>query len=101
MFVADLRPFSADCEKIADIFERIGITVNTKAIPFDTSASPRGLRAGTTVLTQRGFDFEALDAVADIWLDIVKSPDDEAVIADCKKRVSELSRKFPIPEIYK
>ncbi len=101
MFVADLRPFNADCEKIADIFEKIGITVNTKAIPYDDSKSPRGLRAGTTVLTQRGFDFAALDEVADIWLDIVKAPDDEDVIADCHRRVLALSKKFPIPDIYK
>ena len=101
MFVADLRPFGADCEKIADIFEQIGITVNTKGIPFDDFPAPRGLRAGTTVLTQRGFDFAALDEVADIWLDIVKNPDDESVIASAKARVLDLAKRFPIPEIYK
>lgn len=101
MFVADLRPFGSDCEKIADIFEQIGITVNTKGIPFDDSPAPRGLRAGTTVLTQRGFDFAALDEVADIWLDVVKAPDDASVIASAKARVLDLARRFPIPEIYK
>lgn len=101
MFVADLRPFGADCEKIANVLESIGITVNTKAIPFDNSPVARGLRAGTTVLTQRGFDEAALDAVADIWLDIVRAPDDSAVIENCRAQVLELTRKFPIPDIYK
>lgn len=101
MFVADLRPFGADCEQIADIFEQIGITVNTKGIPFDDSVKPRGLRAGTTVLTQRGFDFAALDEVADIWLQVVRSPEDEQVIADAKAHVIDLCERFPIPKMYK
>ena len=101
MFVADLRPFGCDCEQIADVFEQIGITVNTKGIPFDDSVKPRGLRAGTTVLTQRGFDFAALDEVADIWLAVVKAPEDEAVLAEAKAKVLDLTRRFPIPEIYK
>ena len=100
MFVADLRPFGADCEKIADLFERVGITVNTKAIPFDDSPVPRGLRAGTTVLTQRGFEREDLDAIADIWLRLVKSPDSESVIENARKEVLLLAKKHPIPEIY-
>ena len=101
MFVADLRPFEVDCELIADVFEEIGITVNTKGIPFDDSVKPRGLRAGTTVLTQRGFDFAALDEVADIWLEVVKTPTDEAVIASAKAHVLDLCERFPIPEMYK
>lgn len=100
MFVADLRPFNANCEKIADRLEEVGITVNTKAIPFDDSPVPRGLRAGTTVLTQRGFDCEGLDAVADVWLDIVSSPDDEKTLASARERVAALAKKFPIPEQY-
>lgn len=100
MFVADLRPFDADCNKVADAFEEIGITVNTKAIPFDTSAQPRGIRAGTMVLTQRGFDEKGLDEVADIWLDIVKDPDSEEIKIKSRNKVLELVRRYPIPEIY-
>lgn len=101
MFVADLRPFGVDYEQIADVFEQIGITVNTKGIPFDDSVKPRGLRAGTTVLTQRGFDFAALDEVADIWLQVVQAPEDEAVLAEAKAHVLDLCERFPIPKMYK
>ena len=101
MFIADMRPFNADCEKVADTLEEIGITVNTKAIPFDTSEKPRGIRAGTMVLTQRGFDENGLDEVADIWLDIVRYPDSSEVKEMAKRKVLELVQKYPIPEIYK
>lgn len=100
MFVADLRPFACNCEQVADALEQIGITVNTKAIPYDDSPTPRGLRAGTTVLTQRGFDHAGLDAVADIWLAIAKAPTDENILAECRARVLALSEKYPVPEQY-
>ena len=46
MFVADLRPFGTDCERLADVMQDVGITVNTKGIPYDDSPKARGLRAG-------------------------------------------------------
>lgn len=98
MLVADLRPFGADCERLADVLESIGITVNTKAIPFDGSAKPRGLRAGTTVLTQRGFDKAGLDRVADIWRDIAREYENGAAVERARKQVLELAKEYPIPE---
>ncbi len=98
MFVADLRPFGVDCVQIAQIMQDVGITVNTKGIPHDVSASPRGLRAGTTVLTQRGMKEAEMEEVADIWLDIVKNPTNEAVLADVQKRILSLAQRFPLPE---
>lgn len=98
MFVADLRPFDADCVQIAQVMQDVGITVNTKGIPHDTCTSPRGLRAGTTVLTQRGMKEAEMEEVADIWLDIVKHPTDEAVLADVQKRIASLAQRFPLPE---
>jgi len=98
MFLADLRPFCADCEQVADALESVGVTVNTKAIPFDLSEKPRGLRAGTTVLTQRGFGEAQLEELADIWLDIAKAPADPAVLSFARKRVAELAKRFPLPE---
>lgn len=98
MFIADLRPLGTDCEKLADVMQDVGITVNTKAIPFDDSPAPRGLRAGSTVLTQRGFTEEALDRICDIWYDLATNTDDASTIQKCKKQVAELAKAFPLPE---
>jgi len=97
MFVADLRPFGVDCERLADVMQDVGITVNTKAIPFDDHPTARGLRAGVTVLTQRGFGEKELDEVADLWLALVKGMDDAEVVAGVKAKVAELAKKFPLP----
>ena len=98
MFVADLRPFGADCTQIAQVMQDVGITVNTKSIPHDPSPNPGGLRAGTTVLTQRGMKEAEMEEVADIWLDIVKNPADPAKLADVQQRILSLARRFPLPE---
>jgi glycine hydroxymethyltransferase len=98
MFVADLRPFNADCTQIAQVMQDVGITVNTKSIPHDPSPNPGGLRAGTTVLTQRGMKEAEMEEVADIWLDIVKNPADPAKLADVQQRILSLARRFPLPE---
>ena len=60
--------------------------------------NPGGLRAGTTVLTQRGMKEAEMEEVADIWLDIVKNPADPAKLADVQQRILSLARRFPLPE---
>jgi glycine hydroxymethyltransferase len=95
MFVADCSAFCSDSEKIAQAMQKADISVNTKAIPFDCSPTPRGIRAGTTVLTQRGMGIEEMEYIADLWLTISRAPDEEAVISDVKERVSSLMKRFP------
>lgn len=98
MFVADLRPFDADCVEIAKAMQDVGITVNTKGIPHDPSFAPRGLRAGTTVLTQRGMKEEQMEAIADLWLKIVKGYKQESVLAEVKVQIHKLAAQFPVPD---
>ena len=98
MFVADLRPFDIDCERFASVMEDVGISVNTKSIPFDPSPVPRGIRAGTTVLTQRGMGEKEMEEIADLWLEIAKDYDDPVTVSSVKERVKDLAKRFPLPE---
>lgn len=98
MFVADLRPFGTDCERLADVMQDVGITVNTKAIPYDPSPVARGLRAGVTVLTQRGMGPREMEEVADLWLALAKGMDDAATVESVREKVADLCRRFPLPE---
>ncbi len=98
MFVADLRPFDIDCERLADVMENVGIIVNTKSIPFDTSPVARGLRAGTTVLTQRGMGKQEMDEIADLWLALVKGIYNPETNKKVSASVRDLCRRFPLPK---
>lgn len=98
MFVVDLRKTGVDCERLADIMQEVGITLNTKGIPFDDSPKARGLRAGVTVLTQRGMKEEDMDEVAELWAMLIADPDNKEVQNTVHERIVALCRKFPVPE---
>lgn len=98
MFVADLRPLDAEAEPVARAMQDVGLSVNTKAIPYDASPIVRGLRAGTTVLTQRGMREDDMETIADLWLDIVRHPQDASVLKDVRERILSLAKRFPLPK---
>lgn len=97
MFVADLRPFGTDCERLADVMQDVGITVNTKGIPYDDSPMARGLRAGTTVLTQRGMGPREMEEVADLWKMLATGMDNPETVQTVRERVLDLAGRFPLP----
>lgn len=97
MFWTDLRPLGADAASFADRLDSIGISVNTKGIPYDSSASPNGIRAGTIVLTQRGMNEDDMERVADIWYRVATCPNEET-LQWAKEEVAALTAAFPLPE---
>lgn len=98
MFLVDLKPFGVDGVTFADRLERAGISVNSKGIPFDLSPVAMGIRAGTTVLTQRGMGEKELDEIADLFLLLAKN-DGESKLEEAVNKVRELAEKFPIKNI--
>lgn len=96
MFLIDLRPFGVNGKSFASELEKIGIMVNSKALPFDQSKEPMGIRAGTTVLTQRGMGEKELNEIADIYLSLIKNMENEKVKENLKAKVKALAEKFPI-----
>ena len=98
MFLIDLRPFDVDGVTFADRLERAGISVNSKGIPFDDSLVARGIRAGTTVLTQRGMNKKEMDEIADLFF-MLAQKDGEDKVNEVSTRVKALAKKFPIKDV--
>ncbi|MFA6511693.1 MAG: serine hydroxymethyltransferase [Patescibacteria group bacterium] len=84
-----------DAEKA---LERAGITVNKNAIPFDTRKpyDPSGIRLGTPALTTRGFTEADMQTVGEIFVQVLKNPEDEITITEVKKKVAELTAQHPL-----
>ncbi len=85
--------------KIAEAaLEKAAITVNKNTIPYDRNPPliASGVRVGTPALTSRGMDENAMDEVADLFADTLGAPDDEAVLAEVKRRVEALCERFPL-----
>ncbi len=95
MFIADVRPFGIDAVRFVDQMEAVGISVNTKGIPYDPSPTPNGVRAGTIVLTQRGMCESDMEYIADIWQRVATATREEELSA-LRAEVYALTRRFPL-----
>ena len=56
VFMVDLRPIEINGNEASITLDKVGITVNKNAIPFDTGSpmKPSGIRIGTPAVTTRG-----------------------------------------------
>ena len=100
MLVLDLRKNRADAVAVSDILAKIGIWTNTKNIPCDDAPSPRGIRMGCTVLTQRGMREKEMEEIADIVCEgirIAERGTENKAILRCREKVAVLCGRFPVP----
>ncbi len=95
LFIADLRPFGIDAVRFADQMEEIGISLNTKGIPYDKSTVPNGVRAGTIVLSQRGMRESDMEEIADIWYQVATAKQGDE-LSHLRERVFALTRAYPL-----
>jgi len=96
MFLIDLRPFGIDGVSFADELDEAGISTNSKSIPFDESPVAQGIRAGTTVLTQRGMGEREMARIADLYLDMAKNRMSAEAKARVRAEVAKLTAEFPL-----
>ncbi len=75
-----------------------GITVNKNMIPDDPRSpmDPSGIRLGTPALTTRGMKETEMTTIAS-WIDeAISNFENQEKLAEIKKRVVELTAKFPL-----
>ena len=97
MFLLDLKPYGIDGVNFSEALNRAGITVNSKRIPYENTDLPGGIRAGTTVLTQRGMKEEQMEEVADLFYILAKDKCSDVAVDKVRKRVITLTEAFPLP----
>ncbi len=79
--------------------DEAGITVNKNTIPFETRSpfQASGIRLGSPAVTTRGMKEHEMAAVADMISEVLLDPQNDAVKAEVKTRVRELTTRFPLP----
>ncbi len=94
----DLRSIKMTGKKADSLISEVNITANKNTVPFDPESPfvTSGLRLGTAALTTRGFNEEAFTEVADIISDCLLNPEDSLTQKDCKERVANLCKTFPL-----
>ena len=67
-------------------------------VPFDTESPfvTSGIRIGAPALTTRGFEEEQFMEVVELIDTVLKSPENESVLSDVKKKVKDLCMEFPL-----
>ena len=87
--------------KVAEeALDDVGITTNKNTIPFDKESPfvTSGVRVGTAAVTTRGFKEEEMKEVAEIIVLTLNNLEDKAKLEEASKRVTALTKKFPLYE---
>jgi len=98
LLLVDLRSKNISGKVFQNALDKVGITVNKNQIPNDP-ASPfvtSGVRIGLTCTAPRGLGEKEIIQIADIMEKVAAAPEDEAVLAACKKEAEELISRFPL-----
>jgi glycine hydroxymethyltransferase len=79
--------------------DRIGITVNKNAIPYDQNKPmvASGIRIGTPAITARGLGRDECREVARIMIDALSDIESETRVDALRGRVHELTARFDVP----
>jgi glycine hydroxymethyltransferase len=98
MILVDLRNLDLTGKAAEAALGQAGITANKNSIPFDEQgpAVTSGIRLGTPVVTTRGMGEAEMVAIAAFIAKVVHHPAETAVVAEVRREVQDLCRRFPL-----
>ena len=98
LMLVDLRQKNVTGKAAEEALEKAGITCNKNAIPNDPEKPfiTSGVRLGTPAITARGMKEEEAREIARMIVKVLENINDEEKIAEVKKEVIELKKKFPL-----
>jgi len=102
LMLVDLRPLGLKGRQVQAAADRVGITLNSNAIPYDEASrfNPSGARLGSPSVTTRGMGPAEMREVADCVADFLEALAEErgqAAMDAVRERTLDLSRRFPLP----
>ncbi|MFW6415303.1 MAG: serine hydroxymethyltransferase [Thermodesulfobacteriota bacterium] len=98
LLLVDLSKKGITGQAAEDALDKVGITVNKNAVPFDTRPPTvtSGIRLGTPVVTTRGMTEEHMAKIAE-WINAaIDHCDNEIHLGQIKKKVERFCSNFPL-----
>ncbi|MCP5487199.1 MAG: ribose 5-phosphate isomerase B [Verrucomicrobia bacterium] len=97
--LVDLNPVGITGKDAASALDKASITVNKNAIPFDEKSPfvTSGIRIGTPAVTTRGMKEDDMATIAHWIQQILKAPNDEALIQTVRNEVIAFTAAYPVP----
>ncbi|GEK89848.1 glycine hydroxymethyltransferase [Alkalibacterium putridalgicola] len=98
LLLMEITDFGLNGKEAETLLDKVGITVNKNSIPFETLSpfKTSGIRVGTPAITTRGFKEDECRRVAELIIETLKAKDDEEKLAEIKKSVRDLTKRFPL-----
>ena len=98
LVLVDLRNKGLTGKEAEQILEKVGITVNKNAIPFEDKPATitSGIRMGSPVITTRGMVEEDVYQIIDWVVQSLENKDNETVLAKIRREVREFAMQFPL-----
>ncbi|MBC1474644.1 serine hydroxymethyltransferase [Listeria grandensis] len=98
LLLIDLKPLGLTGKAAEAVLDDVGITVNKNTIPFETESPfvTSGIRVGVAAVTTRGFDEVAIAKVGKLISKVLHNLEDEAVLAEVKAEVAEITAEYPL-----
>jgi glycine hydroxymethyltransferase len=99
LLLVDVTPLGVTGRDAERLLDRVGITVNKNAIPFDPNppAIASGIRLGTPATTSRGFGPAEMREVAGLIVRTIQARDEPAAQSRIAGEVAALCARFPVP----
>ena len=101
LMLVDLTEAGISGRKAERALEKAGITANKNAIPNDPRPPMQtsGIRLGSPAMTTRGFGVAEMRQVGRWIGEVVRSPEDEELLARTRGQVTEMCAGFPLPGV--
>ncbi len=98
LMLVDLRNKGLTGKAAEHALDRAGITVNKNTVPRETQSPfvTSGMRIGTAAVTTRRMRTPEMERTAELIDTVLRSPTDDAVRAQVRERVRELTDEFPL-----
>jgi glycine hydroxymethyltransferase len=98
VFLVDLRPQNLTGKAADILLGQAHITINKNSIPDDPESPfvTSGIRLGTPAITTRGFKEKESALVGEYIADVLDSPEDKTIVEKVRKKVNDLTKKFPV-----
>jgi glycine hydroxymethyltransferase len=98
LFLLDVAAAGLTGKVAEESLQAAEITVNKNTIPYDANPPlvASGIRVGTAALTTRRMREAEMDTVGDLIAEVLRAPEDETVRAGVRRRVRQLTARFPL-----
>ncbi len=98
MVLVDLRSKNITGKEVQELFDKVGVTVNKNAIPYDPQPPniASGIRIGTPAVTARGLQEEDMRQIAEIMDYAIANRDSSEKLAKAQAQVAAICDKYPL-----